>query len=135
MGVPYFVDDGPPRRVWGIDDKESETMTTEITWEQKFAALQGLGEASLKMHAPGAWSVAQPGVEVKRSDKTLGEATAEGKTPEDAVEKRWAHLTSTSDKQFVEHKRGRLLRRVRWTGWFWADLPIDADAESSAVTA
>lgn len=22
LGIPYFVDDGPPRRVWGIDEKE-----------------------------------------------------------------------------------------------------------------
>lgn len=116
-----------------ITRKETETMTTEITWEQKLEAIAGLGDASLKMRAPGAWYVHQPGVEVKRVDKSLGEATADGKTPEEAVAKRWAHLTQTRDSQFVEHKRGRLLRRVRWTGWFWQDIEIDA--ESTAATA
>lgn len=100
------------------------------TWEHLFEAMQGLGEASIKMRAPGAWYVHQPGVEVKRGETSFGEATADGKTPEEAVTIRWGHLTSTNKKQYVEHKRGRILRRVRWTGWFWQDIAVEGEADA-----
>jgi len=108
----------------------------DITWEHKFEAMQGLGEASLKMRAPGAWYVSQPGVEVKDVDPRSSSGTnADGKDPEEAVHKRWNALTSTSEKHYVEHKRGRLTRKVRWNGFMWADLLVEADAESTAATA
>ncbi|MGH9238775.1 MAG: hypothetical protein ACRD3G_12120 [Vicinamibacterales bacterium] len=118
-----------PHAIEGVQ-KERETMTASPTWEQKFEALQGLGEASLKMRAPGKWYVSQPGVEVKGIGEHSGDGNgADGATPEKAVENRWEALTSQSLEQFVEHKRGRLLRRVRWTGWFWTDIHSEgADA-------
>jgi hypothetical protein len=109
---------------------------TDATWEQKFEAMQGLGEASLKMRAPGTWYVSQPGVEIKavtRDKQPIERGPAlDGKTPEEAVTFRWTALTNAP----VEHKRGRILRTVRWNGWFWADIHTEASdaTESAAAT-
>lgn len=33
LGIPYFVDDGPPRAVWGIDDIHPVTES-RLTWKE-----------------------------------------------------------------------------------------------------
>ena len=98
-----------------------------VTWEQRFEAMQGLGEASLKMRAPGKWYVNQPGVESKavgRDKKPRGGEADDGATPEEAVKLRWLLLTGSE----IEYKRGRVLRTVRWNGFMWADTHVDAEA-------
>jgi len=109
-------------------------MSSAPTWEQKFEALQGLGEAALKMRAPGKWYVSQPGVEIKALRSGAAVEQQDGESPEKAVNLRWSALTEASAEQYVEHRRGRLQRRVRWNGFMWADLLVEADAESAAAT-
>jgi hypothetical protein len=101
----------------------------DATWEQKLEAMAGLGEASLKMAKPGTWYVDQPGVDIKASTRDGKALDLTGETPEKAVVARWAALTGGA---LVEHKRGRLLRRVRWNGFMWAD--VQEDAEPAAAT-
>jgi len=106
--------------------------SSERTWEQLLEAMCGLGEASLKMRKPGAWYVHQPNVEIKavtRDNRPIGGEDFDGATPEEAVTKRWGLLTGSP----LEYKRGRLLRRVMWNGFMWADIDIDS-AESTAPT-
>jgi hypothetical protein len=104
--------------------------TDDQNWEARFAAMEGLGEASLKMRSPGKWYVHQPEVAIKAQGRDGSPADGpsnDAPNPIEAVQTRWRLLTSSA----VEYKRGRLVRRVRWNGFMWADVQTDGDAAAT----
>jgi len=91
-----------------------------MTWEEKLAALNCLGDATLNMRKPGDWYVclmAEIG-----GDGLLIEGCGNGRTPEAAVENEWTRLTSIPFDRYVRIRGGR---KVRWTGYMWSDVVTD----------
>lgn len=100
-----------------------------MTWEQMFAAIQALGEASLCMRRPGDWYVEQRGTWVKEraSDSVLGNRYGNGETPEAAVRDHWRqHVDELRPDAFIVLSgSGKPRRHVRWNGYMWVDLPVE----------
>jgi hypothetical protein len=90
-----------------------------MTSEQKFVALQSLTHGSaLYMRQPGDWYVHLPNVNIKK--KNILEGTSQnGKTPFDAIDQCWAHLTT--GQLLVIRADCNDRRMVRWNGFMWAD--------------
>lgn len=87
-----------------------------MNWEQKLAALQALGDTSLRMREPGNWYVNGAG-EIAQDRMLVGEY-GNGATPEAAVNDHWQKFTGTG--QIVRLSGDR---RVTWRGFMWADVP------------
>lgn len=85
-----------------------------MTWEEKFLAIQAIDDrASLKMRSPGNWYVSDHLERVE--GPYLSGGLEQGKTPEDAVEQRWAWLTSPEYPVI----RVNAQLRVRWAVFMW----------------
>jgi len=95
-------------------------MSDHLTWEQKFAALKAIGDASLRMRAPGDWYVDLRGVEVSRGLMLESPVQSEP-DPESAVAVAWEQHTDISEDQQLCIRGGR---RVRWSGFMWADCDV-----------
>lgn len=100
-----------------------------MTWEQMFAAIQAIGEASLRMRKPGDWFVEQRSTEKKeRGSSVIGSAYGNGATPEDAVRDHWRVLTDLKPNEIIVIDSMRDTRRhVRWNGYMWADEPVNRE--------
>lgn len=95
-----------------------------MTWERCFAAILALGDASLKMRAPGDWYVSQSNVEVKEAGASvISFPVGNGADPERAVLNYFGELTSLKPKEYVViGALGSKRRAVRWNGFMWADI-------------
>jgi hypothetical protein len=98
-----------------------------MTWEQKLAAIQALGEAHLCMRRPGDWYVSQSRTEVKeRGSSVLSSAFGNGATPEEAVLDHWRQLAEVGPTFIVViDAYSERRRHVRWNGYMWADEPVE----------
>jgi len=94
-----------------------------MTWQQKLAALQCLGDCSLKMREPGDWYVSQSRVEVG-GDGMLAGSYGNGETPVVAVTDHWRVLVDELPvgKHLVLGASSDDRRAVRWNGYMWADV-------------
>jgi hypothetical protein len=95
-----------------------------MTWEQKLAALQALGDCSLRMREPGDWYVCDH-IEIGGNGFLLSPTCGET-TPEKAVETVWAQYVTNlpSDRHLVINAGAINRRHVRWNGYMWKDLPV-----------
>lgn len=93
-----------------------------MTWEQKLAAMQALGEVVLKMLEPGTWLCRIPR-EVK-DDALLRSVSGRGTTPEAAVGDCWQYVTELKPREAIVVSDSPR-RYVRWNGYMWAD--VDAE--------
>lgn len=94
---------------------------TDMTWEQKLAALKSLGGAHLEMRSPGVWWVSA-NVEIG-GDGFLSSVIENGATPEDAVDRFWKAITSRlSSTQHLYAGHSSAKRRVKWNGYMWQDV-------------
>ncbi|HXE83681.1 MAG TPA: hypothetical protein VN513_10180 [Gemmatimonadales bacterium] len=101
-----------------------------MTWEEKFEAINALGEAVLKMRAPGDWHVYQPGVDISNR-VVIGSRYGSGRTPEAAVQEHWTGLTELRATEVIVINAFRDNRRhLRWNGYRWVDLPVEHHAEA-----
>ena len=102
-----------------------------MTWEEKLAALKGLGgQCYLVMRAPGDWFISQIGAEILRGHAMLVSETGSGQTPEAAVENAWEVFSSSN--RVVINATGHNRREVRWNGYMWEDLHIEGPREVAA---
>lgn len=93
-----------------------------MNWEQKLAAIQALGDTSLRMRKPGDWYVSSTRMEIGGDGMLSGEY-GNGRTPEEAVEEHWRIYTNLPPGKFIvigayTDKR----RQVRWNGYMWEDI-------------
>ena len=97
-----------------------------MTWEEKFAALQALGDCSLRMRQPGDWYVDARGVDVKEGGMLAGRY-GNWTTPEAAVLDHWERYTTQVEagQVVVINAMGGSRRHVRWTGYMWRDEPVE----------
>jgi hypothetical protein len=106
-----------------------------LTWEQKFAAINALGQAHLCMRAPGDWYVDQRVYVCEREDSSVIVGRyGNGHTPEDAVEDHFNTLTAEKPLAYVvmgEHTGNR--RRVLWNGFMWADVLTSSSESGDAA--
>jgi hypothetical protein len=103
-------------------------MAQELTYEQKFLALQSLlgfpGDASLHMRGMGNWYVSLPRVDIKDGG-CLSSVGSTGKTPAEAIEKTWLALTENLPKdQYIvlDASDPKKRRAVRWNGFMWESI-------------
>lgn len=95
-----------------------------MTWEQKLAALNAIGECSLLMRSPGDWYVWQEGVRLSDGDfETTG--GGDGVTPEATVNDTWRKMvTDLKDNAVIVCRKSNGDRRyVRWNEFMWVDVP------------
>ena len=98
---------------------------SEMTHDEKFQAIQALGEAVLKMRRPGEWYVYQA-VELKRAGSAmLRGVPGEGSTPGSAICDYWTQLTHLppGDRLVINAMDSVTRREVRWGGFMWEDVP------------
>lgn len=109
---------------------------SEMSWQEKFAAINALGEASLMMRKPGDWYVNQPRVETKdEGSSVIGCDYGNGATPEDAVVDHWERIAALPPRWFVVvDSFGPSRRHVRWNGYMWVDVPRDVAASGERGT-
>ena len=93
---------------------------SEMTWEQKLAALNAIVEHQLVMRKPGDWYVTGR-LEVA-GDGFLTSPTQSGKTPQEAVEQCWKQYVD--DLSHEEYLFGGIpgdTKAVKWNGFMWQD--------------
>lgn len=95
---------------------------TEMTWEQKFAALKaldgrGLG-VSLKMRQPGNWYVSLS-AEIVDGGLLVGPTQA-APTPQAAIEQCWESYAAIDAIVRISTTPER---RVTWNGFMWDEVP------------
>lgn len=96
-------------------------MSDRMTWEEKFAACQALGDAVLRMRKPGDWYVDQH-AEIKDGCILKGEY-GNGATPEAAALDHFEKLTALAPGEYVVTRAmGADRRAVRWNGYMWASV-------------
>lgn len=95
-----------------------------MTWEQKFAALNALAPAELKMRKPGDWYVSQPVETKERVDSgVLVGRYGNGRTPIEAVEDHWNRLTNEKPLAYlVVGAFGSSRKHVLWNGFMWQEM-------------
>lgn len=96
-----------------------------MDWQQKAAALNALGEISIKFRKPGDWYVSQ-NVDVKDGSILCGEY-GNGTTPEEAVLDHWDRLTGVKYPKYLVGRtffNGSVETRkvVLWNGFMWEDV-------------
>lgn len=96
-----------------------------MTWEEKLAALQALGDTSLRMRKPGDWYVSPSSRDVwERGSGVLVSVYGNGSTPQEAVEDDWRKMTELdANCVVVINARGSNRRQVIWNGYMWRDVP------------
>jgi len=97
-----------------------------MDYQEKFAAINAVAEASLLMRKPGDWYVSQPTEITSDSSAMLSGKYGNGETPEKAIDAHWDELTRTlkPDEYVVIHAGDPKRRRhLRWNGYMWEDLP------------
>lgn len=94
-----------------------------MTWEEMFAAIQCLSEASLNMRRPEEWYVSQPSVELA-GDRFLRSVNGNGRTPQEAVLNHWAAITKiVPPSRFISVKaRSPQRKNYLWNGYMWREL-------------
>lgn len=89
-----------------------------MDWQYKFAALNALKGACLRMREPNNWYVDQP-IEVKQGP-VLWNDHGSGKCPETAVLDHWTRLTELKpDEYLVINAAAPHRKAVRWNGFMW----------------
>ena len=102
----------------------------QMTWEEKFAAINAIEEASLIMRKPGDWLVSQH-VEIG-GDGVLRGDYGNGRSPEEAVERHWDILTQVKPPSYVVTNAMRPNRKHwRWEGFMWKEIPQPAARETA----
>lgn len=91
-----------------------------MDYQQKAAALEALGNISIRFRSPGDWYVQQH-VEIKDGSVLVG-AYGNGETPIAAIEDHWNELTDLKNGQYLVVDALRKRRAVRWNGFMWADV-------------
>ncbi len=98
----------------------------EMDWNDQYDALAGLGaDICLRKDARGLWYLALRGVEIG-GDGFLSSVGVHASTPESAVEKTWAQVTTANGGYVVLNAMSEGRRHVRWNGFMWTDLPVPA---------
>ena len=101
---------------------------SEMPWEEKLAAINGLHVAELSMSSPGNWAVYTRGVESQANNSCIlrGGLTGRGTTPEEAVEDHWANLTEHDGvgSYLVIDAMRDSRRHIYWNGYRWVDLVV-----------
>ena len=102
-----------------MNENSIEKFQDKLTWEQKFMAMQTLGECRLMMRQPGDWYVSQS-VEIK-SGMCLEGRYGNGVSPYKAIEDHWDKLTVLKPGEYVvvggtSEKR----EAFEWKGFMWA---------------
>jgi hypothetical protein len=99
-------------------------VATTLTWEQKAAALDTLGNIEIKMRRPGDWFCAQSGVSVADGHFLYG-GCGNGATPQEAIEDLWRYLVDDLlANRYVAIGGMDITRRVRWNGFMWQDVTL-----------
>ena len=93
----------------------------DLTWEQKLAACQAIGDCSVRMRKPGDWYVAHSGVNIATPAGMLEGRYGNGRTPEAAVEDHWRALTMLDRGECVSSDGAVGRRYFQWTGYMWRD--------------
>jgi len=93
---------------------------SELTWEQKFRALNALSEAVVKLDVNNKWFVSHSYVERKEGGCLATGGGAHADTVDKAVESYWAWLTCPS-YQIIVRAYTQQRRTVRWNGFMWED--------------
>ena len=92
-----------------------------MDWEQKFAAINALAQATLQMRGPGDWYV-ETSVEVKNGSILEGRY-GNGTSPENAVNSHWAAMLELAADEYLVANAGMEWRRaVKWNGFMWDDV-------------
>jgi len=95
-------------------------MGANLTWEQKFAALNALTRMHLCMRAPGDWYVSADGglVEIV-GDGICRSGGTFGVSPEYAVESYFEWATELKPGFRLRVSSGGNVTEVRWNGFMW----------------
>lgn len=92
-----------------------------MTYEEKFEAINALGEASVHMRKPGDWYVSQA-TEIKDGGMLCGHY-GDGTSPEAAIEDHWRVLTELNPHQYVViNAAGPDRQALSWNGYRWASV-------------
>lgn len=87
------------------------------TWEDRFAALQVLGEASVRMRKPGDWYVDQ---RVGVSNGAIVRSSyGNGATPQEAVEDHWLIYSAVGGNEWIASGSGDDRINAVWDGDAW----------------
>lgn len=98
----------------------------EMTWEQKFEAMNALDESELRMRKPGDWFCVIRGAEMQKPGGCgLEGRCGNGNSPQAAVENAWFAYTKPIDNAYIvlDAMSPEKRRHVRWNGYRWADIP------------
>jgi len=127
-GGPYrfipddtYVDEGAPYSSKTV--APSRTGGVLLSWEDKLAALNRLGEATLHMRGPGDWYVSHA-VEIK-DGALLSPPHGAGESPEAAVNDHWRVLVTELPGHcvLVIHATNKDKRRqYRWVSGAWQEV-------------
>jgi hypothetical protein len=94
----------------------------EMTWEQKFVALNMLAKCSLEMRKPSDWFVGQA-IEKKVGDM-LEAVFGEGTNPAGAVLDHWLRVTNLKEGEYLVinsmDKENR--KAYKWNGFMWEQV-------------
>lgn len=94
------------------------------TWQDRFAAIQVLGDASVRMRKPGDWYVSQTGVEIG-DGRLLSSVGGDGRTPDEAIETHWRNLTTLPEGKFLSLRRDGQRLCAAWDGDGWKTWTVD----------
>jgi len=88
-----------------------------MTYEEKFAAINALCEASVKMRKPGDWYV-QPTSFL--GGRGFTECTyGEGSTPQEAIEDHWEKISNAHYPLYAAAGD----KHYEWDGFMWKEVP------------
>ena len=99
----------------------------ELTWEQKFEAIQalhplGCTEVTLHMRKPGDWYMSIPRVEIKKGP-ILASAGESGNGVVECVRNTWNTITNLPANEYlVINSFGDKRKAVKWNGFMWKEI-------------
>jgi hypothetical protein len=100
----------------GVDE-----MTDKLTWEERFEAMQSLGDCSLRMRKPGDWYMNLRGVNI-RKDSMLSAVCGDGNDPITAILSTWRALTELKAREYITVDSMGKEFNYRWNGYMWKEM-------------
>jgi len=92
-----------------------------MNYDEKFAAINAIGEATIKFRRVQDWYVSQR-AEIKNGC-FLKSVSGNGLTPAEAIADHWRQLVEIPDSNYIVISAMTGDRRaVRWNGFMWADV-------------
>ena len=102
-------------------------MGNEMTWEQKFQALQSIADICLHMRKPGDWYVSMK-AEIHEAF-FLVSSYGKGTTPQEAIEDHWRKFSNLPYDNYVVVKAGTPERKaLRWNNFMWQTVEEEPEA-------